>query len=64
MTNAVVCFAATIWFGASKKNWGFPTFIELKDLIDGKKGYLVEDRCIIEAELTVLCETSQETLNC
>ncbi|XP_074364100.1 uncharacterized protein LOC141704835 [Apium graveolens] len=55
---------ATVWFGASNKNWGWANFIELKEVTEGKKGYIVEDRCIIEAELTVLCETSQRILNC
>lgn len=53
-----------IWFGASIATWGWPSFIELKDLKDDKNGYIVSDRCMIEAEVTVLCETTCDTLKC
>ncbi|XP_074352487.1 ubiquitin C-terminal hydrolase 12-like [Apium graveolens] len=54
---------ATIWFSASIEDWGWHSLIELKDLNDSAKGYVVDDRCIFEAELTLLCETSLETPN-
>ncbi|XP_017240809.1 uncharacterized protein LOC108213521 isoform X1 [Daucus carota subsp. sativus] len=55
---------STTWFGASTPDWGFSSFIELTDLKDDKKGYLVADQCTIEAEVTVLCEGSCKTLKC
>nr|XP_017240760.1 PREDICTED: uncharacterized protein LOC108213474 isoform X3 [Daucus carota subsp. sativus] len=55
---------ATKWFGASTTDWGFPSFIELTDLKDDKKGYLVADECTFEAEVKVLCEGSRKTLKC
>lgn len=54
----------TRWFGAMNDSWGWNSFIKLEDFKNSKKGYLVEDRCIIEAEVTVLCETSRKMLNC
>lgn len=64
LTYTVVYIAATIWFGAARQSWGWASFIELKDLKDYKKGYVVSDQCIIEAEVIVLYETSQKTLKC
>ena len=64
MTYNVVYIAATIWFGSSRESWGWPSFIKLTDLKDDKKGYLVADQCIIEAEVRVLCEGSRKTLKC
>ncbi|XP_017241213.1 uncharacterized protein LOC108213940 [Daucus carota subsp. sativus] len=52
------------WFGASKPDSGFYSFIELTELKDDRNGYVVADRCAIEAEVKVLCEGSRKTLNC
>ncbi|XP_017240928.1 MATH domain and coiled-coil domain-containing protein At3g58360-like [Daucus carota subsp. sativus] len=54
----------TIWFGAPTQRHGWRSFIKLKDLQDRAKGFLAKDSCVIEAEVTVVCETSQKMLNC
>ncbi|XP_074364099.1 protein RESTRICTED TEV MOVEMENT 3-like [Apium graveolens] len=54
----------SIWFGSSSPRRGWRSFIKLNDLNDHKHGFLSKDTCIIEAEVTVLCETSQKMLNC
>lgn len=63
MTNIIEYIVATIWFSDSTEDWGWHSLIELKDLKDSTKGYIVNDRCIFEAELTLLCETYLETPN-
>ncbi|KAL1825773.1 hypothetical protein ACET3Z_012551 [Daucus carota] len=49
-------WTTTHWFGATTRSWGWASFIELQEFKDNKKGYLVADKCIIKAEVTVLCE--------
>ncbi|OVA13543.1 MATH [Macleaya cordata] len=51
------CIAAQSWFSASRQLWGCQKFISLHKLNDPEQGYLVEDRCIIEAEVNVLGHT-------
>ncbi|KAA8543126.1 hypothetical protein F0562_021379 [Nyssa sinensis] len=41
-------------FGPSCLTWGFRKFISLAKLNDPKKGFLVDDTCIIEAQVTLL----------
>ncbi|KAK3162072.1 hypothetical protein QOZ80_1BG0084980 [Eleusine coracana subsp. coracana] len=44
---------ATHHFHARESDWGFTTFMPLMDLYDSSKGYIVDDKCIIEAEVAV-----------
>ncbi|CAA0833294.1 TRAF-like family protein [Striga hermonthica] len=42
------------WFSAAEEvNWGLPSFIELDVLNDPNKGFIVNDCCIIEVEISV-----------
>ncbi|GLT98313.1 hypothetical protein SLE2022_158220 [Rubroshorea leprosula] len=45
-------------FNAQEKDWGFSKFIPLEELHDLGKGYLVEDTCIIKANVTVFSDES------
>ncbi|KAI0527012.1 hypothetical protein KFK09_002608 [Dendrobium nobile] len=40
-------------FNARESDWGFTSFMPLGDLYDPIKGYLVNDTCVIEAEVAV-----------
>ncbi|KAL6289001.1 hypothetical protein ACE6H2_006511 [Prunus campanulata] len=40
-------------FVANGKDWGFTSFILLSELCDHDKGYLVNDFCVVEAEVSV-----------
>ncbi|GMP99189.1 hypothetical protein CsSME_00046759 [Camellia sinensis var. sinensis] len=40
-------------FNARESDWGFTSFMPLGELYDPGKGYLVNDTCIIEAEVAV-----------
>ncbi|KAF0919160.1 hypothetical protein E2562_028458 [Oryza meyeriana var. granulata] len=40
-------------FSIRESDWGFTSFMHLGDLYDPSKGYVVNDRCIIEAEVAV-----------
>ncbi|KAL5999368.1 CSN-associated deubiquitinating enzyme Ubp12 [Asimina triloba] len=40
-------------FHARESDWGFTSFMPLGDLYDPSKGYLVNDTCVVEAEVTV-----------
>ncbi|KMZ60441.1 hypothetical protein ZOSMA_59G00010 [Zostera marina] len=40
-------------FNARESDWGFTSFMPLCDLYDPTRGYLVNDTCIVEAEVTV-----------
>ncbi|GLU03188.1 hypothetical protein SLE2022_204020 [Rubroshorea leprosula] len=46
---------------AEAENWGFPRLIPLVDLHDLRKGYLVEDTCIIEVDVIVLEDVAVES---
>ncbi|KAF6173477.1 hypothetical protein GIB67_027172 [Kingdonia uniflora] len=43
----------THWFIGANDSWGYPGFIKLENFNDKTKGYLVNDVCILEAEVTV-----------
>ncbi|OMP08754.1 TRAF-like family protein [Corchorus olitorius] len=45
------------WFGPSAKGCGYCTFISLEDLRDKSKGYLVDDKLIVEAEIVMTSVT-------
>ncbi|RZC90859.1 hypothetical protein C5167_028693 [Papaver somniferum] len=40
-------------FTARESDWGFTTFMPLSELYDPGKGYLVNDTCMVEAEVVV-----------
>lgn len=40
-------------FNARESDWGFTSFMPLGELYDHGRGYLVNDTCIIEAEVVV-----------
>uniref|UniRef100_A0A5B6Z731 ubiquitinyl hydrolase 1 n=1 Tax=Davidia involucrata TaxID=16924 RepID=A0A5B6Z731_DAVIN len=40
-------------FNARETDWGFTPFMPLSELYDPSKGYLVNDTCIVEAEVVV-----------
>lgn len=40
-------------FNARESDWGFTSFMPLSDLYDPSRGYLVNDTCIVEAEVLV-----------
>ncbi|XP_075107178.1 uncharacterized protein LOC107766926 [Nicotiana tabacum] len=42
------------WFAAAARGWGWPAFMRLSVLKDPKKGFLVKDCCIVEADVSVL----------
>ncbi|KAM0006405.1 putative ubiquitinyl hydrolase 1 [Helianthus debilis subsp. tardiflorus] len=41
-------------FYAHESDWGFTSFMPLSDLYDPGKGYLLNDTCIVEADVAVL----------
>ncbi|XP_041027772.1 ubiquitin C-terminal hydrolase 12 [Juglans microcarpa x Juglans regia] len=40
-------------FTARESDWGFTSFMPLSDLYDPTRGYLVNDTCVVEAEVAV-----------
>ncbi|PON44923.1 Ubiquitinyl hydrolase [Parasponia andersonii] len=40
-------------FNARESDWGFTSFMPLSDLYDPSRGYLVNDTCVVEAEVAV-----------
>ncbi|VFR03532.1 unnamed protein product [Cuscuta campestris] len=40
-------------FKSGKNGWGWPSFMELSKFHDKSEGYLVEDTCLIEAEVDI-----------
>ncbi|KAK7256510.1 hypothetical protein RIF29_29961 [Crotalaria pallida] len=40
-------------FNARENDWGFTTFMPLNELRDPNQGFIVDDNCIIEAEISV-----------
>ncbi|KAF1878064.1 hypothetical protein Lal_00022773 [Lupinus albus] len=40
-------------FNARENDWGFTAFIPLHEILDPSKGFIVDDTCIIEAEIFV-----------
>ncbi|KAL5545633.1 hypothetical protein UlMin_005320 [Ulmus minor] len=40
-------------FNARESDWGFTSFMPLGDLYDPSRGYLVNDTCVVEAEVAV-----------
>ncbi|CAN6548587.1 unnamed protein product [Malus baccata var. baccata] len=42
------------WFNASQRSWGSSSFITLATLNEADKGFLMNNTCIMEAEITVV----------
>lgn len=40
-------------FNARESDWGFINFMPLAELYDPARGYLVNDTCIVEADISV-----------
>ncbi|KAL6129552.1 hypothetical protein ACLB2K_072902 [Fragaria x ananassa] len=40
-------------FSAKKSDWGFTSFMPLSELFDQNEGYIVDDICVVEAEVAV-----------
>ncbi|XP_068331193.1 uncharacterized protein [Pyrus communis] len=40
-------------FSASKSDWGFTSFMPLSELFDCTEGFLVNDACVLEAEVAI-----------
>ncbi|XP_024969228.1 ubiquitin carboxyl-terminal hydrolase 12-like isoform X2 [Cynara cardunculus var. scolymus] len=40
-------------FNSRESDWGFTSFMPLSDLYDPSRGYLLNDTCIVEADVTV-----------
>ncbi|KAK8620011.1 hypothetical protein V6N13_066500 [Hibiscus sabdariffa] len=45
------------WFGAPPKNFGWRNMISSKDLTDVSKGFVLDDRLILEGEIVVMSVT-------
>jgi hypothetical protein len=50
-------------FDASETCWGFYEFMELDELNDPNNGFIVEDACIVEAEIFVYKSSREKRLN-
>ncbi|EYU40999.1 hypothetical protein ABFS82_07G096600 [Erythranthe guttata] len=46
-------FTSTVWYVGSNDNWGWPSFIEIATINDPKKGFIVNDSCLLEVEISV-----------
>ncbi|KAG5568585.1 hypothetical protein H5410_064402 [Solanum commersonii] len=44
----------TNWYSAATKSWGWTSFMSCCEFNDPKKGFLIEDCCIVEAEFSEL----------
>ncbi|CAN6703488.1 unnamed protein product [Malus baccata var. baccata] len=51
-------------FSASKSDWGFTSFMPLSELSDCTKGFLVNDACVLEAEVAVSQEEPSSEQYC
>ncbi|KAH9753489.1 Integrase catalytic domain-containing protein [Citrus sinensis] len=47
-------FQAKYWFRRPSDGWGWPRFVSLSKLNEPGTGFLVNDACVVEAEVTVL----------
>ncbi|KAH0678322.1 hypothetical protein KY284_019407 [Solanum tuberosum] len=48
--NFTVMKGGLNWYSAATDNWGWPSFMPCCEFNDPKKGFLIEDCCIVEAE--------------
>lgn len=42
------------WFTSDKDDWGFAAFMSISDMVDPDKGFIVNDSCYLETQITVL----------
>ncbi|XP_062091688.1 MATH domain and coiled-coil domain-containing protein At3g58270-like isoform X3 [Humulus lupulus] len=49
-------------FKAGERSWGCPSFVALGELHDSTKGFLVNDTCIVKAEVTLKKEQDEKEL--
>ncbi|KAH0692286.1 hypothetical protein KY285_019383 [Solanum tuberosum] len=42
------------WYSAATKGWGWSSFMPCCEFNDPKKGFLIEDSCILEADVSVV----------
>ncbi|XP_049391733.1 uncharacterized protein LOC125856240 [Solanum stenotomum] len=42
------------WYSAATKSWGWTSFMSCCEFNDPKKGFLIEDCCILEAEVSIV----------
>ncbi|EYU41010.1 hypothetical protein MIMGU_mgv1a026254mg [Erythranthe guttata] len=47
------------WFSASNDNWGWGTFMEIATINDPEKGFIVNDSCLLDIEISVLAVAKQ-----
>uniref|UniRef100_M1DLP6 Meprin and TRAF homology domain-containing protein / MATH domain-containing protein n=1 Tax=Solanum tuberosum TaxID=4113 RepID=M1DLP6_SOLTU len=52
--NFTVMKGGLNWYSAATDNWGWPSFMPCCEFNDPKKGFLIEDCCIVEAEVSVV----------
>ncbi|KAL9162536.1 hypothetical protein ABFS82_07G096300 [Erythranthe guttata] len=44
----------TDWFSASDTDWGWPSFVEIATINDPKNGFIVNDSCLLDIEISIL----------
>ncbi|KAI4300629.1 hypothetical protein L6164_033983 [Bauhinia variegata] len=50
-------------FNARESDWGFTSFISLRDFSDPSRGYLLNDTCIIQVEISVLDSANENQVD-
>ncbi|KAM1418252.1 hypothetical protein ACFXTN_020064 [Malus domestica] len=48
------CISGNFWFSASQRSWGQASFITLVTLNEADEGFLMNNTCIVEADVTVV----------
>ncbi|CAN6676587.1 unnamed protein product [Malus baccata var. baccata] len=48
------CLPGNFWFNAFQRSWGSSSFITLATLNEANKGFLMNNTCIVEADITVV----------
>ncbi|KAM1083049.1 hypothetical protein FF1_021650 [Malus domestica] len=48
------CISGNFWFSASQRSWGRASFITLVTLNEADEGFLMNNTCIVEADVTVV----------
>ncbi|XP_026398323.1 ubiquitin carboxyl-terminal hydrolase 12-like [Papaver somniferum] len=56
INNNSIVIKGTQQFTAQQSDWGYPKFMPLSELNDPGKGYLVDDTCIVEAEVKIMAD--------
>ncbi|EYU41007.1 hypothetical protein MIMGU_mgv1a018766mg, partial [Erythranthe guttata] len=47
------------WFTSTSPNWGWPTFMEIATMNDPKKGFIVNDSCLLHIEISCIEDVAQ-----